>query len=193
MSCPVCLGSLVNPYVTGCDHAFCARCLFTIIQSSTSRSCPSCRSPLKICTPQGSHIQDDHIKLNVLGVAVHVVPSSTSSLTCLFGISDRIHHLKLIYHGKLIHHEDSNALIELAKKKATLLLLLSTPLAQSKGPPGAILEAVLKRLRPLLSLMIALLTKLLAPIWPPLKLFFDSLMPGFDPKKLKKKTDHNRQ
>lgn len=78
---------------------------------------------------------------------------------------------------------------ELARKKATVLMILSTPLARRKGE---LLEAVLRRLHLFFLLVLALLNKLIAPIVPPIKLLILSLAPGFDPKKLRKQEDRPR-
>jgi hypothetical protein len=184
-SCPICLGNLHNPYATDCGHVFCAHCLFALVQN-TSRSCPSCRHSLKTCTPyQGRDNKDDHVKLNMSGVVFHV--PSTTSLSSLFGLSDQ-QRLKLIHKGKVISQDSLEDLRELAKKKASLMMLLT-----AKPQPGprwslrAVLEYGIRKLSHLTLHFMALLARFMSPILPPIKLFIDSLLPGFDPKKQGKK------
>ena len=40
LSCPICLSSLTDPFVTPCGHTFCYACIATHLQHA--KNCPSC-------------------------------------------------------------------------------------------------------------------------------------------------------
>ena len=165
--CPICLCSFTNAYVTDCGHEFCAHCLFSLIRKT--RSCPSCRSKVKLCTPQEDI--NDCIALSYSGVTFHASAMLLKDIIALFGISNQ-HRCKLIHKGKVLEPEEH--LGELARRRTTVLLLLSTP-TTTPHRPWSVLETAASRLSHFMLLLFALLIELLGPILPPIQLFFTSL------------------
>ena len=48
--CPICLDSIETPTVTSCGHLFCADCINTAFNATSSRVCPCCRANLNNTT-----------------------------------------------------------------------------------------------------------------------------------------------
>ncbi|KAI0732152.1 hypothetical protein C8Q72DRAFT_774855 [Fomitopsis betulina] len=53
-SCGICLDDLKNPVSTPCGHLHCENCLISHVEANSdavTASCPSCRTPFSIATP----------------------------------------------------------------------------------------------------------------------------------------------
>ena len=44
LKCPICISTLVDPFITPCGHAFCHACVKTHLEHAPT--CPNCSSPL---------------------------------------------------------------------------------------------------------------------------------------------------
>jgi E3 ubiquitin-protein ligase RFWD2 len=66
-SCPICVETIQDAFVTPCGHTFCYKCISTHLKNKSN--CPSC----------GAHLVQDHIHPNFLLSKVRNNNSSSSA------------------------------------------------------------------------------------------------------------------